>query len=167
MTFSLGPRLLDHEEAPDRDQLEGKSQPQAEDSQGGDHEESQGTQANGHANDEATEDTSLLPNYVVRQAAEAQEYGYRKGKSGWDRLSPRTQSFLDLLYGFLNAPLIGAVIGATIGLAPPLHRAFFDEPQQGGIFKAWLTSCIQNVGEIFAALQVGTHTYTHTHHRLK
>ncbi|KAI4256898.1 MAG: hypothetical protein LQ352_001898 [Teloschistes flavicans] len=154
MTFSLGPRLLDHEEAPDRDQLEGKSQPQAEDSQGGDHEESQGTQANGHANDEATEDTSLLPNYVVRQAAEAQEYGYRKGKSGWDRLSPRTQSFLDLLYGFLNAPLIGAVIGATIGLAPPLHRAFFDEPQQGGIFKAWLTSCIQNVGEIFAALQV-------------
>ncbi|KAI4107974.1 MAG: hypothetical protein L6R37_001256 [Teloschistes peruensis] len=146
MTFSLGPRLLDNEEAPDQDRRDGKDQPQAE--------ESQGTQANSHTNEEATEDTSLLPNYIVHQAASAQEYSYQKGKSRWDRLSPRTKSFLDLLYGFLNAPLIGAVIGATIGLAPPLHKAFFDEPQQGGVFRAWLTSCIKNVGEIFAALQV-------------
>ncbi|KAL8693020.1 MAG: hypothetical protein Q9218_002077 [Villophora microphyllina] len=154
MTFSLGPRLLDNEEAPDTDQREGKNQPQAEDSPNGRHEESQDGPANGHANGEATENTSLLPNYIVRRGAEAQEIGYRKGKDVWDRLNPRTRSFLDLLYGFLNAPLIGAVIGAIIGLAPPLHKAFFNEPQQGGVFKAWLTSSIQNVGEIFAALQV-------------
>lgn len=154
MTFSLGPRLLDHEEAPDRDGREGKDQPQAEDSQHRNNEDSEATHANGHTNEEATENTSLLPNYIVRHAATAQEYSYQKGKSRWDRLSPRTKSFLDILYGFLNAPLIGAVIGATIGLAPPLHRAFFDEPQHGGIFRAWLTSCIKNVGEIFAALQV-------------
>ncbi len=72
----------------------------------------------------------------------------------WNQLSPRTRSLLDLLYAFLNAPLIGAIVGATIGLAPPLHQAFFNEPQQGGFFKAWLTSCIENVGSLFAALQV-------------
>ncbi|KAL9593312.1 MAG: hypothetical protein Q9179_005958, partial [Wetmoreana sp. 5 TL-2023] len=154
MTFSLGPRLLDHEEAPDPDQLEGKNQPQLEDSSFNGQPGSQDEQTNGHANGEPTENTSLLPEYVVRRGAEAGETSYRKAKSVWGRLSPRTRSFLDLMYGFLNAPLIGAVIGAIIGLVPPLHKAFFDEPQQGGVFKAWLTSCIQNVGNLFAALQV-------------
>lgn len=155
LTFSLGPRLLDHEEAPDPDQNEGKNQPQVEDeSHNAQQESSHGSQANGHANGEATEDTSLLPNFIVRRGEEAEETVYRRGKHFWDRLSPKTRSVLDLLYAFLNAPLIGAVIGAVIGLTPPVHRAFFNEPQQGGIFKAWLTSCIQNVGSLFAALQV-------------
>ncbi|KAL8718107.1 MAG: hypothetical protein Q9225_004729 [Loekoesia sp. 1 TL-2023] len=154
MTFSLGPRLLDHEEAPDPDQYEGKNQPQIETPSHDTQEASQNSQANGHANGEATESTSLLPNFVVRRAGEAEENAHNRGKHVWDRLSPRTRSVLDLLYAFLNAPLVGAVIGAFVGLIPPLHRAFFDEPQQGGIFKAWLTTCIQNVGNIFAALQV-------------
>ncbi|KAL8736230.1 MAG: hypothetical protein Q9166_000385 [cf. Caloplaca sp. 2 TL-2023] len=155
LTFSLGPRLLDHEEAPDPDQLEGKNQPQIEGSPDRTRQESQNDQSNGHANGEATENTSLLPEYVVRRGVDAGEDGYRKGKHIWDRLGPKTRSFLDLLYAFLNAPLVGAVVGAIIGLSPPLHRAFFDEPQEGGVFKAWLISCIQNVGNIFAALQVG------------
>lgn len=155
LTFSLGPRLLDHEEAPDPDQLQGKNQPQVEDSSDTRQQESQDNHQSDHANGGATENTSLLPEYLVRRGAEAEETGYHRGKSVWDRLGPRTRSFIDLLYGFLNAPLVGAVIGAIIGLAPPLHKAFFDEPQEGGIFKAWLTSCIQNVGDLFAALQVG------------
>ncbi|KAL8915761.1 MAG: hypothetical protein Q9172_006685 [Xanthocarpia lactea] len=158
LTFALGPRLLDHEEAPDPDQPEGKNQSQAENSPDSTQREQYDNQANGHAdghaNGEATENTSLLPEYIVRPGAAAQENGYHKGKHIWDSLGPKTRSTLDLLYAFLNAPLLGAVIGAIIGLTPPLHRAFFDEPQQGGVFKAWLTSCIQNVGDIFAALQV-------------
>lgn len=159
MTFSLGPRLLDHEEAPDPDHYEGKNQPQIESPSHDTQEASQNNQANGHVNGEATESTSLLPDFVVRRAAEAEENAYNRGKRVWDRLSPKTRSVLDLLYAFLNAPLVGAVIGAIIGLIAPLHRAFFDEPQQGGVFKAWLTSCIQNVGNIFAALQVSILIY--------
>lgn len=154
LTFSLGPRLLDHEEAPDPDEYEGKNQPQVEDSSSGSDRGSHDSPPNGHANGEATENTSLLPNFIVRRGEEAGTIAYHRGKHVWDRLSPRTRSVLDLLYAFLNAPLIGATIGAIIGLTPPLHRAFFNEPQQGGIFKAWLTSCIQNVGNLFAALQV-------------
>ncbi|KAL8929864.1 MAG: hypothetical protein Q9208_001008 [Pyrenodesmia sp. 3 TL-2023] len=154
LTFSLGPRLLDHEDAPDPNQYDGKNQPRAEDCpESAGQEPGEGT-ANGHANEEATEDTSLLPEYVVRRGGEAQESSYRHGKRIWDQLDPKTRSFLDLLYAFLNAPLIGAIIGATIGLTPPLHRAFFDEPQQGGFFRAWLTSCVESVGNLFAALQV-------------
>lgn len=154
LTFSLGPRLLDHEEAPDPDQYEGKNQPQIEDRSVTAEQDPHEGQANGHVNEEATENTSLLPEYVVRRGEEVQEISNRHGKHVWHQLSPRTRSLLDLLYAFLNAPLIGAIIGATIGLAPPLHQAFFNEPQQGGFFKAWLTSCIENVGSLFAALQV-------------
>jgi hypothetical protein len=50
--------------------------------------------------------------------------------------------------------VIGALIGAVIGLASPLHKAFFNEPSDGGIFKAWLTASVKNVGDLFAALQL-------------
>ncbi|KAL8771186.1 MAG: hypothetical protein Q9209_003357 [Squamulea sp. 1 TL-2023] len=155
LTFSLGPRLLDHEEAPDSDKLEGENQPQLEhlsnDTERGRHDD----QTDGHGNGETTENTSLLPGYLARRGAELEENGYHKGKRIWDSLGPKTRSMLNLSYAFLNAPLVGAVIGGMIGLIPPLHRAFFHEPQKGGVFKAWLTSSIQNVGNIFAALQVG------------
>ncbi|KAL8948422.1 MAG: hypothetical protein Q9222_005388 [Ikaeria aurantiellina] len=154
LTFSLGPRLLDHEEAPDPDQSEGKGQPRDEDPHKVSNQGEGDDQADGQANSEATENTSLLPEYVVSHGGQAKKGAYNRGKSVWDRLGPRARSTIDLLYAFLNAPLIGAITGAVIGLTPPLHKAFFDEPQQGGIFKAWLTSCIQNVGNIFAALQV-------------
>ncbi|KAL9604527.1 MAG: hypothetical protein Q9219_000492 [cf. Caloplaca sp. 3 TL-2023] len=154
LTFSLGPRLLDHEDAPVPGQHEGKNQPQVDGASDDERGVSHDHQVDDQANGEATESTSLLPNFVVRRGEEVGENAYHRGRHAWDMLNPKTRSVLDLLYAFLNAPLIGAIIGAVIGLTPPLHRAFFDEPQQGGVFKAWLTSCIQNVGNIFAALQV-------------
>ncbi|KAL9627234.1 MAG: hypothetical protein Q9204_006714 [Flavoplaca sp. TL-2023a] len=154
LTFSLGPRLLDHEDAPDPDQGEVKNQQQATNPPDSTQREEQDGQTAGYTDREATEDTSLLPEYVVRRGAEAGEHGYHKGKRVWDKLGPKSRSVLDLLYAFLNAPLLGAVIGAVIGLTPPLQQAFFNDSQHGGFFKAWLTSCIKNVGNIFAALQV-------------
>jgi hypothetical protein len=64
------------------------------------------------------------------------------------------QKSLGFVGSFLNAPVIGAIIGANIGLAPPLHRAFFNELSEGGIFKAWLTVSVKNVGDLFTALQL-------------
>ena len=39
------------------------------------------------------------------------------------------------------------------GLTPPLYRVFFNDPQEGGIFEAWLTSSVKNLGELFVASQ--------------
>ncbi|PMD48627.1 hypothetical protein L207DRAFT_505656 [Hyaloscypha variabilis F] len=61
---------------------------------------------------------------------------------------------LTFAWSFLNAPLIGAFLECVIGLAPPLHKAFFNEPDQGGIFKAWLTASVKNAGDLFATLQL-------------
>ncbi|KAL9038744.1 MAG: hypothetical protein Q9180_002946 [Flavoplaca navasiana] len=154
LTFSLGPRLLDHEDASGPDQGEVNNQQQATNPPDSMQREEQNGQTTGHTDREATEHTSLLPEYVVRRGAEAGEHGYHKGKRLWDKLGPKSRSVLDLLYAFLNAPLVGAVIGGVIGLTPPLQQAFFNDSQHGGFFKAWLTSCIKNVGSIFAALQV-------------
>jgi predicted permease len=70
----------------------------------------------------------------------------------WTSLSLRTKWWLLFFYDFLNAPLIGAVLGAIIGLAPPLHRAFFANSNEGGWFTAWLTESWKNVGQLFVPL---------------
>ncbi|KAF8193880.1 auxin efflux carrier [Mycena galopus ATCC 62051] len=72
----------------------------------------------------------------------------------WRRLHPRTKWSLSLLADFLNAPLLGALIGVLIGLTPPLHRAFFSPSTEGGIFTAWLTAALKNVGGLFVTLPV-------------
>lgn len=165
LTFALGPKLLDGEESPEEDQGEDKESPESDvaisrttqDAEQGnipdpsqqiDHVDSDNEDV------EASEQTSLLPDIVVRHGIEAGQAAYSIGKRPWDHLPPWAQTFLDFLYAFVNAPLIGAVVGAIIGLVPPLHRAFFNELQKGGIFKAWLTDSMWNIGELFASLQV-------------
>ena len=150
MTFAVGPRLIDAEHAPDDHDDDDKKQVD----QNGGHDENQ---ANGHAipnGDEPDEVTSLLPNVIRGAEDRAESAAYRRGKRRWDTFSPRTQTVLSFLYDFCNAPLIGAVIGAIIGLTPPLHRAFFNDSFEGGIFTAWLTSSMQNAGVLFVSLQV-------------
>ena len=160
VTFAIGPRLLDVRKSPEEDEHQNNSdgsEPHADGTLDGNLPES--SQRNNradpnHDHAEVDEQTSLLPGIVVRHGEEAWHMGYRKGKKQWDRLHPWAQSFLDFSYQCLTAPLIGALIGALIGLTPPLHRAFFNEPQKGGIFKAWLTDSVSNLGQLFAALQV-------------
>ena len=172
LTFALGPKLLDGEEAPDKKEDENQSKPihgpargtlfpQSGESSG----ESSGEAGNGHAQSdghedgdqdtgEANEQTSLLPGPVVRTRLAAERYGYVQGKDKFAKLPKWLQSFLEFSYAFLHAPLIGAVTGAIIGLVPPLHKAFFGDPQSGGIFTAWLTDSVKQIGGLFAALQV-------------
>ena len=169
LTFALGPRLLDGEESPEQEeeqkQANGRPPQAQQDTEQGYHQGSEQAeeQQNGHRNngdqqnreaEEAHEETSLLPEPVVRRGQQAQRSGYGKGKKQWDKLRPWTRNFLDFSYSFLNAPLIGAVIGAILGLAPPLHKAFFNKPPEGGIFTAWLTDSVSKIGGLFATLQV-------------
>jgi len=100
------------------------------------------------------EGTSLLPRKLVRKGNKAAKAGSSRFQQYWDALPPWFQRVLDFSYQFVNAPLLGAVVGAILGLTPPLHRAFFNDSNEGGIFNAWLTSSIKNIGELFATLQI-------------
>lgn len=167
LTFALGPKLLDGEEAPEKkdgDQnkpgdgpLRQPLFPQRPLANG------DAEQGNGHTepnhdddqdDDQPDEQTSLLPDSVVRGRLAAERYGYHHGKKQWEKLPPWLASFLSFSYAFLHAPFIGAVIGAVIGLVPPLHKAFFGDPEDGGIFTAWLTDSVKQIGGLFAGLQV-------------
>jgi len=149
LTFALGPRLLNgHEEdAPNEEKDED------DDDDGGDNQdatiESQEEEAE-HLN----EQTSLLPNRIARDWVRAEYRGYKTGKRYWKELPPWSQYTLVFLYSFFNPATIGAVIGILLGLVPPLHRLFFNDQHHGGFFNGWLTSATQNIGDLFASLQV-------------
>lgn len=81
----------------------------------------------------------------------------------WYRLGPRAQWWLLFISDFFNAPLLGALLGAVIGLIPALHRAFFNDTYEGGIFSAWLTASLKSIGGLFVPLPVvvaGVSLYT-------
>ena len=142
LTFALGPKLLDDQM--DDDQAEEHRSPQEHE------QEPRGLEQD---NDSEDEQTSLLPDFVARKTRSAWYMSFRQGKKRWNQLPPWIQAFLNFWYSFLNAPLIGAVIGAILGLVPPFHKAFFNEQQDGGVFNAWLTTSLRNIGDLFAALQ--------------
>ncbi|KIV78682.1 hypothetical protein PV11_06306 [Exophiala sideris] len=145
LVFALGPRLL----AADKE-------PEQEDHDDEDDEAEQNGAANGDVEqgEDDDEQTSLLPNRVRKTQDKFQARASRLGKRFWDKLSPRTQGVLSFLSDFANPPLIGAVLGAILGLVPPLHRVFFNDSEEGGIFKAWLTQSISKIGQLFVTLQV-------------
>ena len=156
LTFALGPKLLDGEESPDepRGLKEGNQGSSAH----GDVENARGqnsdtAQAVEDDNRSVNEETSLLPDWIVREGGAVGREGYDEGRKYWLRLPRWVQAFLDFMYAFLNAPLIGAVVGAIVGLVLPLHKAFFNDQSEGGFFKAWLTTSIENIGGLFATLQ--------------
>lgn len=150
LTFAMGPKLLNgqEEDAPDEKDDEEDDDEEADEDRNG-HVEAQEDGAV-----EENEQTSLLPNSLVRGGTRAVHRGYKQSKHYWDRLPPRARAILDFLYQFANPPLIGAAIGVLLGLVPALHRLFFNDQQNGGYFNAWLTSAVKNVGDLFAALQV-------------
>lgn len=154
LTFALGPRLLSigDEDAPDdedkdEDQGSGSEQPHSQD-------EEQGESHRADHEGIIDEETSLLPERFVRKANRLGEQGYRRGHRQWERLPAWAQGILDFAFQFANAPLIGAAIGAVIGLTPPFHRLFFSQFNEGGYLNAWLTSSIKNIGDLFASLQI-------------
>ena len=171
LTFAMGPKLLDGEHAPEKeddgDLDQGRPQDNfppenplfpyaSEQSNGnGTYGASPGGQdTRQERNEEPNEQTSLLPSFVRSGQLAAQRYGYDKGEKAWAKFPPWIQSFLNFSYAFLHPPLIGAATGAVLGLVTPIHKAFFGNPEHGGIFTAWLTDSVKNIGGLFASLQV-------------
>lgn len=98
--------------------------------------------------------TSLLPHMVHHQAHRVDKNVHSVVNRGMEKLPSFLQRAILAVYNFMTPPLIGAFIGGVIGLAPPLHRLFFEDSNKGGYFNAWLTQSIKNVGQLFVTLQV-------------
>ena len=147
LTFAVGPRLIDNEHAPDPvdDSVKQDAEHRRE------HEENRLLEAGEPL---PTEQTSLIPDNV-RAAEDRTEHNFNVFvKDKWNRMPRRLQVSLSFLGEFFNAPLIGATIGALIGLINPLHRVFFNETFDGGWLNSWLTASLKNIGQLFVTLQV-------------
>lgn len=145
LKFSLGPKLLnewnEHED-------------HSKEAEGSD-EDINGTIDREDAEAEAAnEETSLLPNRIVIAETRAEYAMYRRGRKIWIHLPHWSQGLLNFLNAFVCPPVIGAAIGAVIGLVPALHKLFFNTQEEGGYLNAWLTATLKNIGDLFAALQV-------------
>lgn len=159
LTFATGPRLLDDEETPDKadgeDKGSGNGTAQDAENRVRDEEEGQDEEtASVREAREATEETTLLPRRIEEPVLATTSRLQSYSKAAWNTLPSWLQKALTYITPLFNAPLIGAAIGAFLGLIPQLHTAFFSPPDEGGFFKAWLTTSIENIGDLFATLQL-------------
>ena len=155
LTFALGPKLLNGHEQDAPDEEEEKDNGDEEEEADDDAERGQVDGDTGSEDHEqATEDTSLLPDRVIRPLTKQVSKFNKKRDSIWNSFPSWLQSTLAFLEQFWCAPLVGAVIAAIIGLVPTLHRLFFNETNEGGYLNAWLTTSTKNVGDLFAVLQI-------------
>ncbi|KAH8812677.1 auxin efflux carrier [Xylogone sp. PMI_703] len=173
LTFAVGPRLIDSEHTPEDEEDEN------EDTEDGAADMEEGRVANGHTSDEeVNEHTSLIQTRLKRGSLASLSFFLPASKKSlvvvnrhpfyvsegrWLKYHPRTRWWLLFLNDFFNAPLVGAALGAIIGLIPATHRAFFNETSDGGIFTAWLSESLKNVGQIFVPLPLlvaGVSLYT-------
>jgi predicted permease len=170
LTFAVGPRLMDGEHAPEDDH---KSLSESDATLAGDEEdnvENGGTHGSGSSTP-PDETTGLLTipvpttdrnrNHSVTSITffpskpkftTVKRRPFYIPHPHWNDFSPRTKWWTLFFYDFLNAPLLGAVLGAIIGLTTPLHKAFFADTYSGGVFTAWLTESWKNVGGLFVPL---------------
>lgn len=181
LTFAVGPRLIDTEHAP-----EGEPDPDAGSRQEEGHVPENADQAGEETgllsgdrlavpdifHSPCGGDTSFFPStrkpFALANRTSGLERAHDRRASivprkRWIKLGPRARWWLLFISDFFNAPLVGAIIGAVIGLVPPLHRAFFSDTQNGGVFTAWLTASLKNIGTLFVPLPVviaGTSLYS-------
>lgn len=98
--------------------------------------------------------TPLLPGRLTRRPVSISRRVCATARRGWNRLPDPVKRFLHPFRPFVNSPSLGALAGVIIGLTPPLHRLFFSPMHEGGYFNAWLTTPMQNIGDLFVTLQV-------------
>ncbi|KAG9000837.1 hypothetical protein FRB94_005115 [Tulasnella sp. JGI-2019a] len=144
LVIGLGSKLLNAGKPKD----EQKDQPQDGDQR------QAGNQDSEEEGRQATENTSLLPvaasgrmytwNHEVHDAMDRE----------FDKLPPMAKSTVSIAAALINPASISAMIAMIIGLTPFLHRLFFNSFEDGGYLKPWLTVSIQNIGNLFTALQM-------------
>lgn len=163
LTFAVGPRLVDGENGPDDDGEEDKDQDEGTDGEDNDDLEANERTGlvNGSRRDRHDPNRSNTifgsindASDILPAAKAARRKAYFISKQKWDNLSPRAQWWLLFIADFFNSALIGALLGAVLGLTPFLHKAFFGGEDEGGIFTAWLTKSWKTIGEVFVPLPI-------------
>lgn len=144
LTFALGPKLI-AEEDDDDDEKDDSSDDEDYDREPQNDEE---------ATLRANERTSLIPGRIRKPASKATNKVSQQLDRVYNAMPRPVQRGLSFTYSLINAPLIGAFFAVLVGIIPPVHRAMFNDMQNGGWLKAWFTSSIKNVGELFTALQM-------------
>ena len=135
-----------------RDQVDGREDERSEQEDQGD-DNDDGSYENSDSG-EPDEQTSLLPKKVRRSGAKVRDSVVSRLDRWFQACPTPAQRTLRALGAFVNPPFIGALAGVVIGVSPPLHRLFFADMADGGYFNAWLAKALQNIGELFIALQV-------------
>jgi len=137
ITFAIGPKLLKVHEKTD-----------------GPEEDIDTNESDGEPVDDEsispTEQTSLLPKPITNHISRTKS----AASTQFHRLPSWLQNILSYASSLFNPILFGAILAITIGITPPLHKAFFAKSDKGGIFNAWLTSSFTNIGELFTSLQM-------------
>jgi predicted permease len=183
LTFAVGPRLIAWEHAPDTptDSESDKEDSDVEDEETGPvNGNGNGRRFSSEEPCSPTDRTQLLVPDFPRSSVSASDrrlstvkffpsrrpsnfsnaiiYNNRRPsvipRKKWLEYHETTRWWLLFLWDFLNAPLLGAAAGVVIGLIPRLHTAFFSPSNEGGIFTAWLTASLKNIGSLFVPLPV-------------
>lgn len=172
LTFAVGPRLIDSEHAAEEPK---DHAPEAEASLDHPTSPAGANEETGLLNDRPSTiqfvdpfaQNSFFPSSRKQSQARVRPTQNRRAsvvpRKHWTRLGPRAKWWLLFISDFFNAPLLGAAIGTIIGLIPSLHRAFFNNTYDGGIFTAWFTSSLKSIGGLFVPLPVvvaGVSLYT-------
>ncbi|KYG44959.1 hypothetical protein M433DRAFT_68301 [Acidomyces richmondensis BFW] len=160
LTFGIGPAQLKGHEEDSPYENGNHKKTESENNSDTDHAEPTEQSRQHASNDgyeesyERSERSPLLSNAYTRQRPNLRQRIHEHGRQSFQKLPSPLQRLTLAIKHFINPPFVGAVIGLTLGLAPPLHRLFFNPTEEGGYFNAWLSQSIQNVGELFIALQV-------------
>ncbi|GMF73876.1 unnamed protein product [Aspergillus oryzae] len=142
--YAVGPKLLQ----------DGNESTNTEDQEadGTDPETQNGTTEHGQVDEE----TSLLP----QRAQKARRNISNSIRHGAQRISSmlpkriRQRLMAPFESPFADVAIGCTIIGVILGLVPQLHKAFFNKYEDGGIFNAWLTSSVKNIGKLFTTLQI-------------
>jgi len=164
LTFAVGPRLIDseHSPEPDTDKNESDDEDVIRSVEAGEVQPAESEHTHLLVDSQIPQSSSRRPSaFFLSQSQDASPnpVGFDRRpslipKNKWKSLGGRAKWWLLFFYDFLNAPLIGAVLGAIIGMVPLIKRAFFNDTFDGGIFSAWLTPSLKNIGSIFVPLPV-------------
>ncbi len=139
LTFAVGPKLLGEDVIPNEEDDDSDEEEEAD-------EEAQDGAADEH--------TSLLPDSVNRGVDHVAKKSRIHGRRQWKKLPRTLKDILAGVYVFMVSPVVGASVGAIIGLTPPLRRIFFNSSLNGGVLNGWLTLSVKNVGDLFPPLQL-------------
>jgi len=166
LTFAVGPRLIDSEHSPEDDEDKNESDDdedgisraiEAGEASPSQDEHTHLLVTDQHQYSHGRQTSAFFPSHLHDNTPKPTDHDRRPSlipKSKWKGMGARAKWWLLFLYDFLNPPLIGAVLGTIIGMVPALKRAFFNDTFDGGIFSAWLTPSLKNIGSIFVPLPV-------------